>query len=87
MAGIHALEADLLGHAITVECAASSSAQVNTVGFSPLAGSRINAETACDVLFANAVAKTPPIRPVPITTIFFTLLLLGLALSGLAVAV
>src|SRR5216683_7578719 len=36
-------------------------------------------ETSCDVLFANAVAKAPPIRPVPITTIFFTLLLLGLA--------
>jgi len=36
-------------------------------------------ETACDVLFANAVAKAPPIRPVPITTIFFTILLLGLA--------
>jgi hypothetical protein len=34
-------------------------------------------ETACDVLFANGVAKAPPIRPVPITTIFFTLLLLG----------
>lgn len=33
-------------------------------------------EPACDVLFANAVAKAP-IRPVPITTIFFTLLLLG----------
>jgi hypothetical protein len=32
-------------------------------------------EAACDVLFANAVAKAPPIRPVPITTIFFTLLL------------
>src|SRR5216683_3792519 len=55
-------------------------------------------ETSCDVLFANAVAKAPPIRPVPITTIFFTLLLLGLValrrsidqgddLSGRAVAV
>ena len=36
-------------------------------------------ETACDVRFASAVAKAPPIRPVPITTILFTLLLLGLA--------
>ena len=35
-------------------------------------------ETVCDVLSANAVAKAPPIRPVPITTIFSTLLLLGL---------
>jgi hypothetical protein len=35
-------------------------------------------ETVCDGLSANAVAKAPPIRPVPITTIFFTLLLLGL---------
>ena len=33
-----------LARVITVERAASSSAQVNTVGFSPLAGSRINAE-------------------------------------------
>jgi len=24
-------------------------------------------ETACDVLSANAVAKAPPVRPVPIT--------------------
>jgi hypothetical protein len=36
-------------------------------------------ETSCDGLFANAVATAPPMRPVPITTIFLTLLLLGLA--------
>ena len=35
-------------------------------------------ETVCDVLSANAVVKAPPIHPVPITTIFSTLLLLGL---------
>jgi hypothetical protein len=33
-----------LARAITVERAALSSAQVNTVGFSPFAGSRINPE-------------------------------------------
>jgi hypothetical protein len=43
MAGIHALEADLIGQGDHVERAASSSAQVNTVGFSPVAGLRINA--------------------------------------------
>src|SRR4029077_20372864 len=37
-------------------------------------------ETACDVLFTNAVAKAPPIRPVPMTTIFF-MLFLGLRLA------
>lgn len=35
-------------------------------------------ETVYDVLSAIAVAKAPPILPVPITTIVFTLLLLGL---------
>src|SRR4029077_11784610 len=37
-------------------------------------------ETAYDVLFTNAVAKAPPIRPVPMTTIFF-MLFLGLRLA------
>jgi hypothetical protein len=33
--------------------------------------------TVCDVLSPNAVARAPPMRPVPTTPIFFTLLLLG----------
>jgi len=44
-----------LARAITVERAALSSAQVNTVGFSPLAGSRINAEE----MDVNAVTTRP----------------------------
>jgi hypothetical protein len=47
-----------LARAITVERAASSSAQVNTVGFSPLAGSRINSEE----MDVNAVT---PVRDEP----------------------
>src|SRR4029077_15931712 len=37
-------------------------------------------ETACALLFTNAVAKAPPIRPAPMTTIFF-MLFLGLRLA------
>src|SRR5690349_18907387 len=44
-----------LARAITVEREALSSAQVNTVGVSPLAGSRINAEE----MEVNAVDDTP----------------------------
>jgi hypothetical protein len=44
-----------LARAITVARAASSPAQVNTVGFSPLAGSRINAEE----MDVNAVTTRP----------------------------
>jgi hypothetical protein len=48
-----------LARAITVERAALWSAQVNTVNFSPLAGSRINAEE----MDVNAVTTRPPYEP------------------------
>ena len=46
-----------LAGAITIERAASSSVQVNTVGFSPLAGSRINAEEINDTSFRDEARK------------------------------
>ena len=55
MAGIHPSKPISVASAITVERASSSSAQVNTVGFSPLAGSRINAEE----MDVNAVTTRP----------------------------